>query len=166
MQKKFFTILLICNLIVTGTLLCSYTFGKKTTEPTGKVSGIGGIFFKTKDPKATNAWYYRNLGLAEDQSGSMFEWRTSDEKKTAYTQWSTFSNRTKYFAPSKKEFMINYRVDNMAMLLEKLKANNVTICDTIESYDYGKFLHIMDCDSNKIELWEPTDVTFENMYKG
>lgn len=132
----------------------------------GKVTGVGGIFFKSKDSKTLNAWYYNNLGLVPNDYGSMFEWRTSDDKNIAYTQWSPFSNKTKYFNPSKKDFMINYRVDNLVALQKKLKANNVVILDTIESYDYGKFLHILDCDSNKVELWEPIDGSFTKLYDG
>lgn len=132
----------------------------------GKVTGIGGVFFKSKDTKALNAWYYNNLGLVPNDYGSIFEWRTSDEKNIAYTQWSPFSKKTKYFLPSKNDYMINYRVDNMGELLKKLKANNVTVLDTIESYDYGKFLHILDCDSNKVELWEPIDGSFTKLYEG
>lgn len=132
----------------------------------GKVTGIGGVFFKSKDAKALNAWYYNNLGLVPNDYGSMFEWRDSDDKTIAYTQWSPFSKKTKYFLPSKNDYMINYRVDNMEELLKKLKENKVTILDTIESYDYGKFLHILDCDSNKVELWEPIDGSFTKLYEG
>lgn len=132
----------------------------------GKVTGIGGVFFKSKDVKAINAWYYNNLGLVPNDYGSMFEWRDSDDKTIAYTQWSPFSKKTKYFLPSKNDYMINYRVDNMEELLKKLKENKVTILDTIESYDYGKFLHILDCDSNKVELWEPIDGSFTKLYEG
>lgn len=132
----------------------------------GKVTGIGGVFFKSKDPKSLNVWYYNNLELAPNDYGSMFEWRNSDDKTIAYTQWSPFSKKTNYFEPSKSEYMINYRVDNMEELLKKLKANKVTILDTIETYEYGKFLHILDCDSNKVELWEPVDVSFTKLYEG
>lgn len=135
-------------------------------EQVGKVTGIGGIFFKSKDRKALNAWYYSNLGLAPNDYGSLFEWRGSEDKNIAYTQWSPFSNKTKYFEPSKKDYMINYRIDNMEALFRKLNENKVTIVDTIESYDYGKFLHILDCDSNKIELWEPIDASFKKLYEG
>ena len=132
----------------------------------GKVTGIGGVFFKSKDTKALNEWYYSNLGLVANDYGSMFEWINSDDKTIAYTQWSPFSKKTKYFQPSKNDYMINYRVDNMEALLKKLKANNVTVLDTIESYDYGKFLHILDCDCNKVELWEPIDRSFTKLYQG
>ncbi|HEY0030645.1 MAG TPA: hypothetical protein VGC65_07800 [Bacteroidia bacterium] len=144
-----------------------YKTEKSTAKiPSGKVTGIGGVFFKSKNAKTLNTWYYDNLGLVPNDYGSMFEWRNSDDKSIAYTQWSPFSAKTKYFAPSKKDYMINYRVDDMQVLLKKLKANNVVILDTIEAYDYGKFLHILDCDSNKIELWEPVDGSFTRLYEG
>ncbi|MEO6136839.1 MAG: VOC family protein [Ginsengibacter sp.] len=123
-----------------------------------KVTGIGGIFFKCKDPNNIKEWYKKNLGLKPDEYGAMFEWREeSDSTKKGVTQWSPFSETTKYFAPSTKEFMINYRVDNLEALVEELKKEGVTIVDKIESYDYGKFIHIMDPEGNKIELWEPID---------
>lgn len=126
-----------------------------------KVTGIGGVFFKSKNPKEIKNWYRDNLGLAVDAYGSMFESRDSanPEKKT-YLQWSPFEEKTKYFEPSEKEFMINYRVENLEDLVKELKENGVRICDEIETYDYGKFVHIMDPEGNKLELWEPIDQVF------
>ncbi|MCZ7602595.1 MAG: hypothetical protein QY331_16075 [Melioribacteraceae bacterium] len=135
-------------------------------EKKGKVTGIGGIFFKSENPQETKEWYYKNLGLAPNDYGSMFEFRESDSKKIAYLQWSPFNKSTNYFEPSEKDFMINYRVVNIEYLVEQLRINGVTILDTIATYEYGKFVHIMDLDGNKIELWEPVDVTFENLYEG
>lgn len=135
-------------------------------EKVGRVTGIGGIFFKTENPEQTRQWYYKNLGLAPNDYGSMFEFRESDSQNIAYLQWSPFNSSTKYFEPSEKDFMINYRVVNIENLVEQLRANGVTVLDTIATYDYGKFVHIMDLDGNKIELWEPVDVTFENLYEG
>lgn len=135
-------------------------------EKKGKVTGIGGIFFKSENPQETKEWYYKNLGLAPNDYGSMFEFRESDSKKIAYLQWSPFNKSTNYFEPSEKDFMINYRVVNIENLVEQLRINGVTILDTIATYEYGKFVHIMDLDGNKIELWEPVDVTFENLYEG
>lgn len=146
-----------------------YKFKQESTPSPigeGKVTGIGGIFFKSNNSKILNNWYYDNLGLIPNESGSMFEWRNSETDFISYTQWSPFSKKTNYFNPSKKDFMINYRVDNMNELLKKLKANKVVVLDTIESYEYGKFLHILDCDSNKIELWEPIDGPFMKLYEG
>lgn len=132
-----------------------------------KVTGIGGIFFKSEDPEKIKEWYHENLGLVIDAYGSPFEFRNANNpEKINYLQWSPFKNDTKYFEPSKKDFMINYRVDNLDLLVEELKKNEVTICDEIESFDYGKFIHILDPDGNKIELWEPVDKVFTDFLKG
>ena len=131
-----------------------------------RVTGIGGIFFKCKDPKALREWYQTHLGLNTNQYGSVFEWyQGADSTKKGFSQWSPFKETTKYFLPSTKEFMINYRVDHLELLLVELQKEGVTISDTLQSYDYGKFVHIMDLEGNKIELWEPNDVAFEKMGK-
>lgn len=134
------------------------------SAPEPKVTGIGGIFFFSEDPAKTCQWYANNLGLAVNEWGSTFESRNAQRpEEINYLQWSPFKQGSNYFSPSRKEFMINYRVQNLEGLLEKLKANGVTILDTIESFDYGKFLHIMDAEGNKIELWEPVDPVFTEM---
>ena len=121
-----------------------------------KVTGIGGVFFKCKDPNAINEWYKKNLGFDTTQYGTSFEWMHADDPtKKGVTQWNPFKESTKYFEPSAKDFMINYRVDNLEALVEELKKENVTIVDSIETYDYGKFVHILDLEGNKIQLWEP-----------
>jgi len=131
-----------------------------------KVTGIGGIFFKCQDPKKMREWYSTNLGLKVNQYGAVFEWRQgADTTKKGFTQWSAFGEKTKYFLPSTKDFMINYRVENLTALVAELKRNNVTVVDTIETVDYGKFVHIMDIEGNKIELWEPNDLENEKMGK-
>jgi len=123
-----------------------------------KVTGIGGIFFKCKDPNKMNEWYKTHLGFDTTQYGTSFEWRQlEDPTKKGTTQWSPFAETTKYFEPSTKDFMINYRVDNLEALVAQLKSEGVTIVDEIESYDYGKFVHIVDVEGNKIELWEPNE---------
>jgi predicted enzyme related to lactoylglutathione lyase len=121
-----------------------------------KVTGIGGVFFKCKDPKQVKDWYRKHLGLDTNDYGATFEWYqdAAGEKKGA-TQWSPFNETTKYFEPSAKEFMINYRVDDLVGLVEELKKEGVTILDEVQSFDYGKFVHILDVEGNKIELWEP-----------
>jgi uncharacterized protein YndB with AHSA1/START domain/predicted enzyme related to lactoylglutathione lyase len=130
-----------------------------TIQPNEKVTGVGGIFFKCKDPQKLKEWYHVHLGLNTDQWGASFIWwQEANSTKKGYTQWSTFSDTTKYFKPSKKDFMINYRVKNLEALVEELKKEGVTLTDKIEDYDYGKFIHIMDPEGNKIELWEPKDV--------
>lgn len=146
-----------------------FTQEKKDTymsDKKGRVTGIGGIFFKSENPKEINEWYYKNLGLVPNDYGSVFEFRESDSQERVYLQWSPFSNSTNYFEPSKKEFMINYRVVNIEALVDQLKENGVTVLDTIETYEYGKFVHIMDPEGNKIELWETVDSVFEKMYDG
>ena len=131
-----------------------------------RVTSIGGIFFKCKEPKKMREWYKTHLGLNTNQYGTVFEWRqATDSSKKGFSQWSPFAEKTKYFEPSTKEFMINYRVENLVALVEELKKEGVTITDTIETYDYGKFVHIMDMEENKIELWEPNDIEYEKLGK-
>lgn len=129
-----------------------------------RVTGIGGIFFKCKDPKKVREWYQTHLGLNTNQYGTVFEWyQGADSTKKGFLQWSPFKETTKYFEPSTKEFMINYRVENLAALVEELKKEGVTVTDTIQTFDYGKFVHIMDIEGNKIELWEPNDIVYEKL---
>jgi len=123
-----------------------------------KVTGIGGIFFKCNDPAKVREWYKAHRGIDVNEYGATFEWREADDSsKTGQTQWSPFAENTTYFHPSSKDFMINYRVENLEELVEELKKEGVTLLDNIESYDYGKFVHIMDIEGNKIELWEPKE---------
>ena len=128
-------------------------------DTTPKVTGIGGIFFYSENPQVTKEWYTKNLGLEINEWGSSsFESRDiNNPDEINSLQWSPFKKGDEYFSPSKKEFMINYRVQNIEGLLTKLKENGVTILDSIATYDYGKFVHIMDTEGNKIELWEPVD---------
>ncbi|MBK0382990.1 VOC family protein [Pedobacter sp. SD-b] len=123
-----------------------------------RVTGIGGIFFKCKDPKKVTEWYQKHLGLDTNPYGATFEWYERPDSTTkAQTQWTPFAETTKYFEPSDKDFMINYRVENLETLVEQLKKEGVTFVDSIETFDYGKFVHILDTEGNKIELWEPID---------
>ncbi len=132
-----------------------------------KVTGIGGIFFKCKDPQKVKDWYSKNLGLNTDEYGTSFEWREGeDPNKMGFTQWSPFPDSTEYINPSKKDFMINYRVADIEALVEELKKEGVNVLDEIESYDYGKFVHIMDIEGNKIELWEPVDTEYDKIAEG
>ena len=121
-----------------------------------KVTGIGGIFFKANDPAALKEWYSSQLGIGAGPYGASFEWREHDDPaKKGLTQWNPFNATTKYFEPSAKEFMINYIVEVLEALVEQLRTAGVTIVDQIESYDYGKFVHILDPEGNKIQLWQP-----------
>jgi predicted enzyme related to lactoylglutathione lyase len=168
MMKK--TILITVTLA--ATFLLGYTFKtitiKQNKNETNmkRVTGIGGIFFKCKDPDKMKKWYQTNLGLNTNENGAVFEWfQGADSTKKGFTQWSPFDEKSKYFEPSSKDFMINYRVENIAALVEELKKNGVTVVDTIETYDYGKFVHILDVEGNKIELWEPNDIEYEKLGK-
>jgi catechol 2,3-dioxygenase-like lactoylglutathione lyase family enzyme len=122
-----------------------------------RVTGIGGVFFKAKDPEKLRAWYQKHLGLEFDAYGSVvFHCPASErERKTAQTVWSLFPVDTKYFDPSSAAFMINYRVENLAGLLEQLRSEGVEVDERVEEYEYGRFGWVMDPEGNKIELWEP-----------
>ena len=130
-----------------------------THDTMPRVTGIGGIFFYSDNLKDTKEWYTKNLGLEiNDWGSSSFESRNINKPDEINSlQWTPFKKEDKYFSPSKKDFMINYRVQNIEGFINKLKENGVTILDSIATYDYGKFLHIMDSEGNKIELWEPID---------
>jgi predicted enzyme related to lactoylglutathione lyase len=121
-----------------------------------KVTGIGGIFFKCKDPDAVKEWYNKHLGLDAGPYGASFEWRQLDAPdKKGLTQWNVNTEAAKMYEPSTKDFMINYRVDDLEALVAQLKSEGVTIVDSIEDTDYGKFVHILDVEGVKVQLWEP-----------
>jgi len=124
-----------------------------------RVTGLGGLFFKTQNPDKIKSWYGKHLGLPVDDYGSTFWWKDK-EGKDCSTQWSPFKEDTKYFEPSEKQFMMNFRVENLVELLKVLKSEGVTVVGDIEEYDYGKFGWILDPEGNKIELWEPIDNAF------
>lgn len=156
------TILL--SLILAATFGLGFTFSNIISTKSNnkiimkKVTGIGGIFFKCKDPGKMKEWYKTHLGLDTNEYGASFAWRDAiDSNKKGSTEWSPFPESTPYFEPSTKDFMINYRVENLELLVEELKNEGVTILDKMETYDYGKFIHIIDMEGNKIELWEPID---------
>ncbi len=129
-----------------------------------RVTSLGGIFFKCKDPDKIKDWYSKHLGLQTDAYGTSFEWRQVDKGKgKGFTAWSPFKSDTKYMEPSKKDFMINYRVENLEWLIGELKKEGVTVVDEIESFEYGKFVHILDPEDNKIELWEANDIEYDKM---
>jgi len=130
----------------------------------GRVRSIGGVFFKCKDPGAMKHWYAAHLGLQTDAYGTNFEWRQADDPtRKGFTQWSPFSDKTTYFQPSSKDFMINYRVENLDDLVAHLRRQGVQIVDEIKVEPYGKFCHIMDPEGNAIELWEPNDAEYDKI---
>lgn len=121
-----------------------------------RVIGLGGIFFKSKDPKALNEWYKKHLGLPAEEWGVQFETQTLvKESPNAYQVWSAFKESTPYLAPSDKPFMFNFIVDDLHPLLAQLKEEGVTIVKEAEESEFGRFGWIMDPEGNKIELWEP-----------
>ncbi|WP_316930873.1 VOC family protein [Crocinitomix catalasitica] len=126
-------------------------------DNTPKVTGVGGIFFYTDSLEETQKWYAENLGIeTNDWGSSSFDSRDiNNPEQINSLQWKPFAKGDTYFSPSKKDFMINYQVQNIVGLVEKLKKNGVTLLDSLETYDYGKFIHILDKEGNKIELWEP-----------
>ncbi len=161
------------SIFLIPTLLATFCFGfsfnnvintSHNEQNMKRVTGIGGIFFKCNDPDKMKAWYRTHLGLKTNEYGAVFEWyQGADSTRKGFTQWSPFNQDTQYFAPSNQDFMINYRVENLEQLVEILKLEGVTILDEIETYDYGKFVHIQDVEGNKIELWEPYDPSFEKL---
>ena len=130
-----------------------------------RVTGVGGIFFKCNDPGKTRDWYRKHLGIQSGEFGGVFEWRLADgeSEEKGHTVWNPFPKKTEYFDPGEKEFMVNYRVDDLEELLTVLEEEGVEIVGEMEEYDYGKFGWIMDPDGNKIELWEPKDRVYEDL---
>ncbi|WP_332871632.1 VOC family protein [Flavobacterium selenitireducens] len=124
-----------------------------------RVTGIGGFFFKAKNPDALKEWYRNHLGVPADQYGWTFWWK-DEHGNDGSTQWSVFGDDTKYFIPSEKQFMQNLRVENLDRLIVQLKGEGVTLVGDPETHDYGKFAWILDPEGNKIELWEPVDKAF------
>ena len=122
----------------------------------GRILGIGGIFFKSANPKQTREWYSQHLGLADKGGGFMMPWREKDNsEKEHVTVWSVFPANTKYFEPGQAAFMVNYIVDDLDALLERLQKQGVKIDPKRQNEDYGRFAWIYDPDGNKIELWQP-----------
>jgi len=157
--------LTLIGLLCAGFLL-GYGFSRLTTTLNSgpRVTGIGGIFFKAKDPTALKAWYSKNLGIRVGSFGSNFEWHQGmDSTKKGFTIWAPFKETTQYFLPSEKQFMINYRVEGLDQLLVQLKAAGILPADSLQKTNYGNFIHLMDPEGNKIELWEPNDVEFAKM---
>ena len=122
-----------------------------------RVTGIGGIFFKSKDPKTLAEWYRVHLGLnVEEWGGVAFKWTSSDNPTgIGTTIWSPFKEETEYFAPSKSSFMINYRVEDLDRLLGQLRAEGCKVDEKVQDSEYGKFGWVSDPDGNRLELWQP-----------
>jgi predicted enzyme related to lactoylglutathione lyase len=129
-----------------------------------KATAIGGVFFKCNNPDTQKEWYAKHLGIVMDQYGSSFEWRHAENKEEkGYTAWSPFKQDSDYFGNPGQQYMINYRVDDLVALVAQLKEEGVTIVDEMEIYEYGKFIHVLDAEGNRIELWEANDAMYEKM---
>ena len=118
-----------------------------------KVTGLGGIFFKARDPKALSAWYAQHLGFRiEEFGGTLF---FDDSTRPGYIVWAPFAEDAQYFAPSVKPFMVNFRVDDLHALLAQLRGAGVQVDARVEESEFGRFGWIMDPEGNRVELWEP-----------
>ncbi|MFO0603993.1 MAG: VOC family protein [Polyangiales bacterium] len=124
-----------------------------------RVTGIGGVFFKARDPKALGAWYKTHLGIdIQEWGGAVFAWKGPDSPEgVGSTVWNPFPADTKYFAPSEAPFMINYRVADLHALLAALRAEGVRVEEKVEESEYGKFGWVVDPEGNKLELWQPPE---------
>jgi predicted enzyme related to lactoylglutathione lyase len=121
-----------------------------------RVHGLGGVFFKARDPVALSAWYGRHLDVGgQDWGGAMFSWKREDTGDAAYTVWSPFAENTEYFKPSDKPYMINFRVDDLAATLQALREEGCQVLDRYEESEQGKFGYVVDPEGGLIELWEP-----------
>jgi predicted enzyme related to lactoylglutathione lyase len=125
-----------------------------------RVTGIGGIFLRARDPKALTAWYAQHLGITlSDYGGATFLWTDEVPATTGMTTWSLFPEDTPYFGKGNERgpqaAMVNYRVDDLDALLAQLTAEGVTIDPHRDDYDFGRFAWIVDPEGNRIELWQP-----------
>ena len=124
-----------------------------------RVTGIGGIFFKARDPVALGAWYRDHLGLdVTEWGGAVFDWG-GDGSEPGMTIWSPFAADTDYMAPSTAPFMINFRVADLDALLAALEAEGCNVVDSTETSGHGKFGWVIDPEGNKVELWQPPAAT-------
>ena len=132
-----------------------------------RARAIGGVFFRSANPEETRNWYARHLGLAIDAYGTNFAWRHKDESdKAGYSQWSPFEADTDYFGDREQQFMINYRVENLDLLLEQFRKDGVEIVGDMQVEAFGRFVHIIDNDGRRVELWEPIDAEYEKILNG
>jgi len=119
-----------------------------------RVTGIGGVFFKAKDPDQLREWYRTHLGIESEKWGCAFQWSDDPQKDGGCTAWNIFPDSTKYFDPSTQPFMINFRVANLEELVTALRAEGVDV-PKVDDSDFGKFAWVMDPEGNRVELWEP-----------
>lgn len=133
----------------------------------GRVTGIGGVFFRSPDPGATRRWYAEHLGLGVDDHGSNFRWRSfAEPERTSFTQWSPFDSNTSYFGDLEQQTMVNYRVDDLDAILERLAGEGVELVGEMQIESFGRFQHILDGDGRRVELWEPVDTEYAKIVDG
>ncbi len=121
-----------------------------------RVTGIGGVFFKAKDPKALGDWYRTHLGMnVAEWGGVVFRWAEDNPDGSGVTAWNLFKDDTSYFAPSTSTFMVNYRVDDLDALLAKLREEGCNVDAKVDESEFGKFGWVMDPEGNRVELWQP-----------
>jgi len=121
-----------------------------------RVTGLGGVFFKSKNPEKLKSWYATHLGIESGEHGGGFHWREADNpEEKGFTAWSVFEQSSNYFHPHEGNFMLNYRVENLEELLKLLTKEGIQTVGEMETYSYGKFAWILDPEGRKIELWEP-----------
>jgi len=120
-----------------------------------RVTGFGGLFFKSADPKRLYEWYEKHLGIKYEKWGTSFKWADDPQAGEGQTAWAIFPENTKHFEPSKASFMMNFRVEGLKDLLAKMRADGAQVDDKYEESEYGNFGWVMDPDGNRIELWEP-----------
>jgi predicted enzyme related to lactoylglutathione lyase len=128
----------------------------------GKVIGIGGIFMKFNNPKAMTEWYEAALGLQANEYGVLFAFNNVQQEQPSYLQLGVFQKDTDYFGTKEQQYMLNFRVENLDSLILHLQQMGTSIVDELTEYEYGKFIHILDPEGNRIELWEPIDHVFSN----
>ena len=129
---------------------------KRKSNADSRAVGLGGVFFRAKNPAKLSSWYRKHLGIKTTNNTALFTWRSSKgSKKTGYTVWALFPSNTSYFRNSRKQFMINYRVKSLDKVLAKLRREHVKVARKVEDLEYGRFAWVSDPEGNWLELWEP-----------
>ena len=121
-----------------------------------RVTGLGGVFFKSRDPQSSRDWYASHLGIPMESWGAQFPWRDhANPDIEGYSVFSLFEANTAYMSPSEQPFMVNFRVDDLHALIAELKKEGIETIGEVDESEFGKFGWILDPDGVKIELWEP-----------